>query len=451
MIGFKRFLSKQQDYIPFWLAFLVVIIISLVAYHPDFLYLSTLASRTASGNLNLYQAVMLKGYNAGSFTMPPLMGFLDSFVFFILKTLKIIYFNVGYGLNDRIPFIQLLLLKSRYILVFALSYPLVYKASLYFTKQDKATARRISNIWITCPVLLYLPFAQGNNDIYPAVMSLVFLLFAFRGDDLLAMVFLGLTAALKNYGVFLILPAAIILARKDIRKVVLFGFVAGLFYVLPSIIYSHGLTNFAVIPNSSGVSEGMFMLKTVIPSQIDYPIFILVYFLINIFLYFNDNEDELKENRNKVLTTYCFLVMSLFFVTYALPQWFLWIIPFFIFIIYDNRKLFSIYLIICSVFLLTLIPDWTYNLDATMWRQLSPRLFSRMDLFPVIKRSVTIMELGYSLFAALFIVLIYYLLKEKNASHDAPGDKAPYYNLFIIAGYMILMILFCLVAFHRLT
>jgi len=305
-MSFKKNILKQKQYLPFWISFLLVILISLISFHGDFFWLSELAARTANGNFNLYQPLVIRGANLGRFIMPPLIGLVDTFFYFILKTLHIIH-DLNQGPLDRISLFQLLLLKSRYILVFLLSYPLIYKTALIFTKDNKLLSRRIANLWIASPILIYIPFAQGNNDIYPVVLSLVFLLFAFKGENLIAMIVLGLAAAMKNYSIFLFLPTALILAKKDPRKTFLYLIVGGITYILPSLIYFHGLAGMAHF--SSGNIENFMMLGTTISSTVPYYVFVIAYFSVIFHLYFDENTKKIEEEKNSMLVIYCFFAL----------------------------------------------------------------------------------------------------------------------------------------------
>ena len=441
---FNKFFMKQREYLPFWISLAFIIIISAFAYHYDFYWLTKFAERTASGDLNLYQTLTIAGHDSGKFIMPPLIALVDAFLYFILKEIRVINPSFDWISGGQIPSLQLLLYKSRYILIFILSYPLAYNAAFLFTKQNKELARRIANLWIASPLLIYLPFAQGNNDIYPAVFTLVFLLFAFRKNYIMAMIFLGLTAALKNYALFLILPVALILSDKDLKKTILYCLTSSLVYFLPALVFFKGLTSFAW-----GNTENLSMLKTVIPSyNFNYSIFTIGYFLILIFLYFSDNMNKLIEEKDETLVTYCFLVLSLFFVTFFFPQWFLWILPFFVFLIYKNTRLYWLYLMISFVYLLSLITNWPNNLDLNLWQNILPTLTPGMKYFPGVYNS-TMMSLVPSLFVALFIGFVYFLLSDRgNKIKEELKHNSVFLSYMPTISNILLLIFFLLISIH---
>jgi len=295
------------------------------------------------------------------------------------------------------------MLKGRYILLFILSYPLIKQAALCYTKNDKKLSSRIANLWITSPLLLFLPFSQGNNDIIPVFFTLIFLFFAFKKKYIWAMIFLGLTAALKNYALFLIPPMAIILSDKNIKNTIKYGAIAGAAYLAPILFYLKDIDHFF-----TGGGEGLFIFKTVLPSHINYMVFPIVYILLLTYLIF-DKKASVKTKESDIVF-YGFLFMSLFFsVSHFFPQWFLWILPFLIFAIYNKRHLFYIYISIVFVFLFSLVTSWSNNLDITIF---GPILSFRVSdlIFP---RMPGLVSLAASVFVGLILAFIYVLSKER--------------------------------------
>ncbi len=429
----KKFLIKQLEILPFWISLLVIIPISYYTFHSDFIILSKLAQKIAGGNLNFYEDLYIGAANYHVPMLPPLLCLVDGLAYYLAERLGLI--NFDFTLIYHTPFIHLLLLKSRYIIIFILSYFLVNKVALVYTNQDKKLSRRIANLWIASPILIYLPFVQGNNDIYPAIFSLIFLLFVFRNNFLLAMIFLGLTAALKGYALFLIVPVALILAEKNLKKTLLYCLTSGLAYFLPTLFYLKDVVYF-----TSGNSEKFMMLSTSIPSSlVSYSIFAIGYFLILLFLYYNDeNIENIIDNKHKTLLVYCFLVMSLFFVTAFYPQWFLWILPFFIFLIYKNKKLYSIYILICSAYLSLTYIGYPGNLDIYLWRKIFPS-GPKGYYFPVGADEIKqLLMFNAGLFISLLIAFIYFLLKDNRK--EKTDDKFSVYLSYLPTAILLLAI-----------
>jgi len=405
---------KYKKYLPLWISLLMILPISYYTFHSDFILLSKLAQKIASGNLRIYEDLYAGAANYHIPFLPPLICLIDGLNYFLFMKLGVI--NFDFTVVYHTPFIHLLLLKSRFIFVFILSYFLVNKVALMYTGQDKKLSRRIANLWIASPILLYLPFAQGNNDIYPAAFSLIFLYFVFRKNFIVAMIFLGLTAAMKGYALFLVMPVALILSEKDLKRTFIYCLTSGLAYFLPIIFYLKDMTYFA-----AGNPEKFMMLSTAIPSlSVPYSVFAIGYFLIILFLYYSDNLKKIAEDKNRILLNYCFAVLSLFYLTAFYPQWFLWILPFFVFLIYKNRRLYSIYLLICISYFLITYFGYPGNLDIYLWKKIFVASAPGISYyFPgVMTPESPLMVFITGLFASLLVVYIYFMFKDNKEDED---------------------------------
>lgn len=431
-MAIKNFLLRQREYLPLWVSLLIVLLVSYYTLHPDFVVITNIAEKIASGNLHIYEDLYIGGANYHIPAMPPLICLIDGLNYFFFKELGVL--NFSFDLIRPTPPFHVLLLKSRYILIFILSYFLIFKTALLYTKQDKKLSRRIANLWIASPLFIYLPFAQGNNDIYPAFFSLIFLFFAFRKNFILAMIFLGLTAAMKSYALFLIIPVALILAQKDVKKTILYSFTSGLVYFLPKLFYLKESASY-----TANISESFNMLNTIIPSHAGpYSLFAVGYFLILLFLYYGDNLKKIIEDTNRTLVIYCFLVLSLFYMTWYYPQWFLWILPFFIFLIYKNKKLYSIYLLISLAYFICTYVQYPGNLDIYLFHYYLPILAGKNIFFlGTMYTNKPLLAFITGFFLSLFIAFIYFLLQDKRKEED---DKVSIYLSYLPTIVLLLAI-----------
>lgn len=437
----RTIISRMCDYYWFFIGLIIVCLLSIISLHSDFMVLTFTASKVAAGDFYI-------GHN-----MPPTIFLLDGLVFFIFKFFHIIPSSIVHIFHDDgiacasssivrtfhdIGMVcgsfskwQMLLLKTRYIALFILSFVVIKEAAKEFTK-DLAQTKIIANVWITSPLLLLLPFAQGNNDIYPVFFSLLFLLCVFKRQYVVATIMLGLVAALKNYALFLIPPMAIILAEKDRIKTVKYGMISVLVYIIPLLFY---LKNFKTV--ITGAGEGVMFLQTVISGPIPYQLFTVAYCFILLFLIFSENEREIKENKSGVVVLYGFLITSLFFTfSFYIPQWFLWLLPFFVFLVYKSRKLYYIYILITCVYFVDLLVQWSNNLDLNLFRPIMPVFLKDVDL------SFGLHGAGfvYSIFAALNLGFIYFLLKEYKGKIQYLPKQYCWLNLVPMVCYFLAMI-----------
>lgn len=423
----QQFLNYFREHIVFWLSLIFVIILSAITYHGDFMWLTRLSERIAGGNLDLYQPLIVQSADVGKFTMPPLIGLLDGGLYYIFKSVGIISFDLTTSLAGNVPPLHLLLLKSRYILLFILSYPLILKAALSYTNGDRGLSKKIANLWITSPLLIYLPFTQGNNDIFPVLSSILFLLFAFKRQYFWAMVALGLTAALKNYAVFLFIPMAIILAEKDIKLTIRHLAVAVAAYAIPAIAYLHQTLHFL---ESKG--EGTLFLNTYLPSSPNFLLAPILYVLLLAHLYFSNNLDNIRAKKNEYLALYGFLTLSILFVlTTFIPQWFFWLLPFAVFLIIKTPRLVQLFAATLAAFFGILFTNWPSNLDLRLFSPLLPASIAVPPIRPESLSTGDLPSIVASVFSALLIAFAAFAITDitKTGKAQSPFKYGVWINI----------------------
>lgn len=410
----RKLFSFVIKYYALLIGLAIATTLSFITSHSDFFYVTKMAERVAGGNFNIYDNLIINGVDYGKYIMPPTIFLIDGAVFYFFKLFNVV--NFDFGIYEIPSLLNIFLLKTRFILLLALSYPLVKRVAFVYTKNEKDSTN-IANIWITSPVLLYLTFTQGNNDIYPTLISVIFLYFAFKRNYLTAMIFLGICAATKNYALFLILPMAIIFSNKNVFKILKYSFVSIVVYLVPVLIYIEDTKRFL-----TGGGEGLFILETAIPAHFNYLVFPILYVILLSFMFFSET-DKFKD-KNKSIVFYGFLTLSLFFATsFFIPQWFLWILPFFVFLIYKNNKLFSLYVLIVSIFMLSLLTNWSNNLDLQLYRPILPLNLAEVG-FP---GNIKVFSFVSSLFVGLYLSFVYFLV----VNYKKPTEKAPRLNVLM--------------------
>jgi hypothetical protein len=425
----KTIIKFVKNYYPLLLALLIILALSPITHHQDFSILSKLAERTASGNLDLYDEIIIDQKSVGRMIMPPFVVLLDSLNFFIFKTLHLINFHFGL---DFPGFKEELLLKLRYVLVFLLSYPLVRKASFAFST-DKKITDRISAIWITSPILIFFTFTQGNNDIYSTLFILAFLYFVFKDKYFEAMIFLGLAAASKNYALFLFLPMSIILSQKNLKKAVDLFLTSAVIYLVPLVFYIKNIRLFF-----TGGGEGLYILETVIPSRHNYFVFAILYLLLILYLIYFYKPAKRFEIKKDVVY-YGLVFLSLFFIpSYFIPQWFLWILPFLIFVVYKSLKVFSLYCLLIISLLISLITNWPKCLDIDLFR---PVLMDQLN-YSFLSSNAFLVSSTSTIFITIFGFLLLYVYKTRNNEHEIQDlrlEKYVFLGLLPFAIYLLVM------------
>lgn len=407
--------------IQIFLVLTFILVISRLTYHSDLFGVAIGASKIIKGDFSMtYESVNGETLYASFF--PPAFHFIDALVYYPFVKLGIYNFDLNNVVGSQLLHVSFLL-KLRYLVLFILSLFLVVSISKNYEKDIKNRGK-IFLLWLMCPVLIFIPFSWGNNDIYPVFLLLLFLFFAFKKKYFWAMIFLGLSAATKNFSLFLIPVMALILADKKIGKTIFYGLVAFLVYIIPWFLYRE-VAGTGII--SGG--EGLFILQKRI---FDGPLFFpLVYFVALLFLMAKQKINDL--NKNEILVKYGLLVMSLFYLaSFSIPHWFLWIMPFFVLTAYKNKKMFYLYLLVNITFFIG-IYTWSRNIDMNLFAVAFPVINKVMTLGEFVAKFLPefkVFDIIFTLFYAAFGSYLYLLFfdKEKELVKDELTDTE--INLF---------------------
>jgi len=270
-------------------------------------------------------------------------------------------------------------------------------------------------------------------------LLLIFLFFSFKKKYFWAMVFLGLSAATKNFSLFLILPAAIILSNKNLKKTLKYSFISFLIYLIPFLLYYKTSSIFF-----TGGGEGLFILqKRILDGFLFFP---LVYFITILFLIIKKRVDNL--NKNEVLVQYCFLILSFFYLTSSfIPHWFLWIMPFFVLTAYKSKKFFYLYTLINIGFFMTLFL-WSRNIDMNLFSVAFPIINTTMTLgefvfkyFPNFKIFDIISALFFSGFIC-YLYLLFFDIKNKSLSKKLSEKEINIFSVFPLFLFLLTCLVF---------
>ncbi|HPT65923.1 MAG TPA: glycosyltransferase 87 family protein [Candidatus Woesebacteria bacterium] len=438
----KRIILKYKIHIFF--VFFLILIISRTTYHSDLFNIAGPTSRIIGGDFSMSkESISGGGKEVYTSFFPPIFYFIDSIVYYPFVKLGIYKFD----LNNLIPVDQLLsvgfLLKLRYLVLYVLSLFLIIWISKIYEKEEK-NRNKIFLLWLLCPILIFVPFSWGNNDIYPIFLLLLFLLFSFKKKYLLAMVFLGLSAATKNFSLFLILPVSLILANKNIKNVFIYTSIAILVYLVPLLCYLNMSYKFL-----TAGGEGLYILER---HFLDGPLFFpLIYFLTTLYLIIKQKITD--SNKNEILVKYCFLILSLFYLTSAfIPHWFLWIMPFFVLTAYKNKKLFYLYILINTAFFIY-IYAWSRNIDMNLFALVFPVINKVMTLSEFLSKffpNFKVFELVFTLFFASFGCYLYLLFFNKNKILPEETLSEKEINMFSLFP-LVLFLIICFAFVFGLT
>lgn len=327
-----------------WLKCLLILIgvgIRLVlagaTVHPDLLSISAgdfLLTR--KGVVNIYEYLAqapaseraVEVYGRSFFTYPPLAYFTLGFFNFLLSPL--FSYNLYARLLGGVEAFSglgfdtdLLVLKFPYLIFDLLMAILLFR----IFEKDKKKAWMAFFFWVFNPVSWYTSFMIGQFDIIPTFLVVLSVYFALREKKGLAVWSLGVGASLKMFPLFF-LPILILVLEKNIwqrLKLSLIGILSYLITMAPFLRSS----SFCQTVLFSGQSQKMLFSQLPVSGAEGIYLFVLGVVLIYLYAaYFGKKRD---------IWQYYFWILLLFFsVTHYHPQWFLWIMPFLIWMVVES-------------------------------------------------------------------------------------------------------------------
>lgn len=352
-----RFISLLKQYgalIPFAAVFLFLY---FSTYHGDLYYVNLFSQKITQGNFNVYEKVFSLGdnyvrsdENLDAPIFPPFALFFDALFFYVFKIVGLYSFDVRDVANNHII---LALLKAKFLIFALLSGCVMWLIGKELFPANATSRLHFLLMFIASPFLAFT-FVQGNMDIYPMFFTLLFILAVVKKQYTGAFVALGLAAGLKNYALLLVLPAAIIIAKGNWHRFLIYFAIAVGVYIVSILLYLPAAKHFILAGG-----ESLFLLHYTIPREI--LIYPFLYGLIIIYLLFFYRFKQQVDTT--LLWKTLFTVIGLIFLTSSYhPQWILWLLPFFILTLRSLRSFFFYFIYACAFFF-HLVTNWHYNLD----------------------------------------------------------------------------------------
>lgn len=361
-------------------------------------------SRLDPGNL------LVRIYGPDLFIYPPLAYLIPGVFMFFLGPLYDFSFNNLFLLDMEATyrtitlFKTLFLLKLPYLLFDFLLAFLLYQV---FTEKKGETAFKL---WMVNPLTLYATFAIGQVDIFPTLMIVAALFFAFRKKKSLAVLMLGIGGAFKLFPL-LFLPLFVLVLNKRFwqrLKLLVIGIVPYLAVIAPYLLFSPMYRQSALLASQT---EKMLYMKLPLSGAEYLSIFAIGYFLL-LFL-----ATRLAGKKQALWQLGLVLMLLFFSVTHYHPQWFLWISPFLIWLIVSKGRKYLGYIAVLFCCYLGVLFFFEPSLHFGLFAPVAPSLVnagSLTNLLSGVTNIFTIKSLLRSLFATTTILLTWRLLSEKN-------------------------------------
>lgn len=316
------------------IALLIRLLLAGISFHSDIVHFDLAGQVIAKGNvLNFYDYTfkldhddqLLKSYPKELFNYPPAVYFLLGSILAILSSISNIefhnnfIFNTPFTMGDPRLILHLILLKIPYLVFdFGVAY---FLCKLFTKRKDKMIALIL---WLFNPVNLYVTYMIGQFDIIPTFFVVLVLYLVTKASDkrvFIASLLLGAGASFKIFPLLFLIPLATF--SQSFRKraaVLVIGVSVYLMTILP-FLGSVGFRRTALVANQTLKSFFAQIPISGGESIILYPLFIIFFYLI--FIY--------RPLSKEFIWQRFFVILLLFFIfTHYHPQWFLWLVPFFI-------------------------------------------------------------------------------------------------------------------------
>lgn len=411
------------------LATFIYFILGITTYHPDNKLVMTWASLKNGAVWNIWNVDTMELAGVAQYNYPPLHYYLDKLQYFVSKPIG----GAGYYewlsnqvSNDEVP--QEL---TRYS--FAIKFPLMLFSFLAayliysIAKQNKYSERKsliAAAIWLFNPITLYSIPVMGQNDVMAIVFFLMGFLLLQRKQLLKSSIIFGLSASVKMFP--LIWVPFLLMYEKELsykkRVAILLGSVfTYLITLLPFIsnpvftnnVFHQGIDRFFIARIDLGFNDFILIVPV-----------LLMLVLYGIFKKYQSVDSETKfihQNSVLLLVNLIFLFLSHFH-----PQWFLWIVPFYIFWLFNQEKhLIEIFLATLGAVISWLLIIVLFN-DAALSIGLLQPFNEYLAVIPSIKEILIMKNFDVALYnnyahtflaGLAMIFLIYWLNTNEKISH----------------------------------
>jgi Glycosyltransferase family 87 len=292
----------------------------------DIWYLNYVANIVATGHVDVYRYFAhTRSLRRLDTVMPPLYYELEGLYLKLLSLLGINptstdlgpMFRALFGHIDRgYLYPGLFLLKLPNLLALCLGFILIRKLVLRFGGDWRVGAV----LWLASPFVISTLLMQGQNDLFPADLTLLALVLYRRESTVWTMLLLGLAAGLKSYTLILIPITALLLSQRNLMSALKLGLIG----LVPVVLIFGPFMGHEMIArvfhahDSGTLLLGFHVLKRqVFFWPVTYLALLVVAWLLS-----KESVDTIRLAAMWLLT-----LLSIFIVSWWLPQWAIWLLP----------------------------------------------------------------------------------------------------------------------------
>lgn len=340
-----------------------------IAVHTDFLLINkALHYFSVHGVINVYKYIHLHPTAAGDFyTYPPLSYFLlGTFQFLLRPVMPYLDRMAEAGSNNPNLFPYLFTMKLPYLLFDVAG--ALFLLRFFDSTEEKLRAYKF---WMINPIVIFGTYLMGQFDIIPTFFIIIAFYFVYRKDPIKSLLFLGLSAALKNFALLLILPFVLIQGRslKDYVKLTFFGLLPYLLTTGPFMFSSY----YRQASMLASQNKRLFDMQLSIGYGQSLYVFIIGYVFVLALAFYYKREGSFREVLN--------ISLAAFILLYAFslwnPQWLIWIMPLLAIQFALDRRMWPYHLILFVSFIFITF-WWGKDLAGALFMPLNSRFFAAL-------------------------------------------------------------------------
>jgi len=414
----QNFLSHGKQILIILLVGIILrLVLSFTTYHSDVVPFDFAGKVISKGNItNFYDYLwdlpeddpVLKIYPRNLFNYPPLpYFFLGGTSLLTTWTVDPIVHNdfimdfpstLG---NTQLNLLLLLLKLPYFFFDIGLAYLLM---SFFRSSKEKIW---VFGLWMFNPINLYATYMIGQFDIIPTFLSVAALYLVYKNKDKLeqkslvpSAILLGLGAAFKIFPLLFILPLAFVKKSWWGRiKIIATSAITYLLTAFPFIL-SAGFRRTAML---AGQTTKSFYAQIPISGGESIILFLaVVIFFYIVFFYKKTVVEDLWKR-------FFIMLLTFFIFTHYHPQWFLWIMPFFVIDLVISKFKHWPLMVTTMISYIFLVTFFDPGLTIGLFSPVNPALYNSLGIWQQIGINFDI-NLMRSIFQTFFVgVAIYYI------------------------------------------
>jgi hypothetical protein len=270
--------------------------------------------------------------------------------------------------------------------------------------EDKTKKRLAFILWILNPITLYATFMMGQLDILAVFFTALSIYFASKNRFTLSLVSLGIGGSYKEFPLLFIIPAALLFWHKfkDRIKNIFIGFLPFILTIVPYLGSSAFRQMVLFQPKSAKM---LYMIWPVSGAEGVFP-FIMGLIIIYMIAYYSANREKFVDFSLSIL-------LLTFMVTHYHPQWFIWITPFFVIKIVQQRdKILHVLILTGCWLIITLL--FEASLSVGLFAPIWPAIRNFSGFSDVLATHIDIFQFKSiirSIFAGVSLFWIFEMLK----------------------------------------